>query len=70
MTPAGPALCSEQQHQNLRHHDLDHHRDGRRERIAESELIVIDSLSTDGTTEILRANLDIIDRLLVALRLA
>ena len=37
----------------------------RRERMAESELIVIDSLSTDGTTEILRANSDIIDRLVV-----
>lgn len=37
----------------------------RRERMAESELVVIDSLSSDGTTEILRANSDIIDHLVV-----
>lgn len=37
----------------------------RRERRTGSELIVIDSMSTDGTTQILRANQDIIDHLLV-----
>lgn len=37
----------------------------RRERTAGSELIVVDSLSSDGTTELLRANLDIIDQLIV-----
>lgn len=37
----------------------------RRERTAGSELIVVDSLSSDGTTELLRANQDIIDHLIV-----